>query len=174
MRHLFITLILCLFFVEINAQTQEIDTENSIVNFAVSNMKFRTVEGAMDGMEGEILFEENQEEPAAFNVCINPATVDTDNRKRDEHLLKEDFFDVANHLSICFESSDVTKASWGYSTKGTLTINGIDQLVTIPFTFDGEKFQGNLQVLRSDFELGPSGTFMIGDEVEITIICTLK
>jgi len=152
-----------------NAQT--IDTEKSIVNFKIGNMKIRTVKGTFQGMKGTLAFDPGNLAAANFNICIDVASVDTGNKKRDQHLLKEDFFFEATYPQICFESTAVEKTAEAYLTKGNLTIHGISKEVDLPFTFDGKTFRGNLEVSRYDFGVGiDTGTFMVAEEVAIEII----
>lgn len=158
----------------LEAQTK-INTEKSNVTFELSNLKFNTVEGSFAGMKGEITFDKNDLSVCDFNVCIDASTVDTKNSKRDEHLRKEDFFDVEKYPTICFESKSVSKTDSGFSTKGELTMHGSTREVEIPFTFDGTTFKGQLTLNRLDYKIGESyGSFMVGKKVELEIVCVVE
>lgn len=93
--------------------SQTINTEKSVVNFKISNMKVNTVKGTFNGMKGEANFKPDNILASIFNVCIDAATVDTGNKKRDEHLQREDYFNVRKYQTICFVSEEVLKTDKG-------------------------------------------------------------
>lgn len=158
----------CLIIFTSNAQT--IDAQNSLVSFAVSNMKFNRVEGTFKGMNGIVMLDENY--PSAFKIkaCIDAATIDTDNEKRDKHLRNVDFFDTDKFPFICFESTSISKISKGYLAKGKLTMHGVTKDVEIPFTYANKFIKGTFKLKRRDYKIGEdTGTFMVGNSIEVTI-----
>ncbi|WP_223241385.1 YceI family protein [Flammeovirga sp. EKP202] len=162
------------FFFVLTGHAQEINISASKIDFTISNFKVNTVEGFFNGMSGSIQFDENDLSSAKFDVCIDASTVNTDNEKRDKHLKNEDFFDVEKYPKICFESSEIIKNGDQYMTKGNLTLHGITKEVSIPFTANGSTLVGKFEINRLDYDLGKgTGTFTVGDEVEIKIICAL-
>ena len=104
---------------------------------------------------------------------------------RDEHIKGADFFDVAKHPKIIFESSEIVKDTVGteynYIAKGKLTIKGITKETSIPFNYLGmEKkdmgdygkfsvggFEGKAIIKRTDFGIGEGGG--LGENVTINI-----
>ena len=165
-------LITCIL-ISLVSNAQIIDSKNSIVNFAISNMKWKTIEGTFSGMDGEIEFNENDLQNSSFNVCIKAATVNTEKEKRDVHLRNEDFFEVAKYPNICFASSSIEKTTDGYLTKGKLSMHGITKPIEINFTYKNNAFNGKLTVNRFDYKVGENmKTFMVGETVTIEIICT--
>ena len=156
-------------------EAQTINSERSKVNFSLKNMGIRTVEGNFTGMKGNVSFEENDLSVCTFDVCIDAASVDTDNQKRDDHLRKDDFFGVGQFPTICFVSESVSKSKKGYLANGKLTMHGITKSVEIPFTFDGSTFVGNFEVKRKDYGVGNSyGNFMVGNRVKVEIVCVVE
>lgn len=153
-----------------NAQT--INTSKSYVKFEISNMKVKTVTGTIGGMKGSLKFVEKNVNASTFNVCIDPATINTRSNKRDSHLRNEDFFHVVQFPSICFTSKLVSKMSNGYLATGTLTMLGITKEVQIPFTIVSGVFQGSFSINRLDYNVGKdTGTFLVGNEVNLVIVC---
>lgn len=153
---------------------QQIDTKASKITFEITNMKVNTVEGTFTGMKGTVKFNSSDLSNSNFDVCIDAASVDTKNKKRDDHLRTEDFFDVEKHPTICFKSSEIIKTKEGYLTKGKLTMHGVTKTVDIPFTYANETLTGKLNLNRFDYKVGEdTNTFMVDDEVELTIICKL-
>lgn len=173
MKFLFILSLTLLFSPLVHGQ-RVIDSNASQVSFEISNMRFNTVEGAFSGMEGQIKFDPTDLASSEMNVCIDASSVDTDNKKRDEHLRKEDFFDVAKFPTICFVSNQITKGSSGFIASGSLTMHGITKTVKIPFTFSNNTFEGELSLNRTDYKVGGNGGFLVGKTVEMKIICVVE
>lgn len=153
---------------------QPINEQQSKVTFDISNMGFNTVEGSFTGMAGTIQFDENNLANALFDVCIDAATVNTDNEARDKHLRKEDFFDVEEYPAICFASQEFIKTADGYIVKGNLSMHGVTNIIEIPFTFNDNTFSGNFTIQRLDYGVGGKGGFMVGKEVNVKISCVLE
>lgn len=157
----------------VNAQS--IVTEKSMVNFEIGNMKFKTVEGTFSGMKGEVNFNSADISGSNFEVCIDAASVNTGNKKRDDHLRNEDFFHVDKYPTICFESTSITKNGTGFVAKGNLSMHGVTKQVEIPFTYNNNTFTGTLELKRLDYKVGEStGTFMVSNPVEMTITCVVR
>lgn len=153
---------------------QKINAEKSTANFKIGNMgSVRTVTGSFKGMEGTVNFNPDNLSSSDFDVCINPATVNTGIETRDKHLQTAGFFDVAKYFTICFKSSEITKTAEGFLTKGKLTMHGVTKEVEIPFSYSQNVFIGTFKVKRLDYSVGGSGTFMVGDEAEVIITCVL-
>jgi polyisoprenoid-binding protein YceI len=95
---------------------------------------------------------------AAGTITVAAASVDTKNKKRDDHLRSADFFDVANTPDITFAVEQVTPSGEGVTVTGTLTVRGRTRpasfaaRVSVP---DGAQVEvdGELQVNRTDFGL---------------------
>lgn len=153
----------------------EINKEKSVVNFSAKNMWVNTVEGTIKNFKGSIDFDKNNPENSKFEVCINPATIDTDNKERDDHLKDPDFFEVEKYSTICYKSSSVIKSKDGYVTKGKLTMHGVTKDVSINFKQEGDKLFGKFELDRFDYKIGEDfNTFVIGKTIEVEIVCYLK
>lgn len=148
--------------------------EPNAVNFSIRNFGIK-VEGSLSGVAGEIHFDPEHPERALFAVTLDATTVNTGIDLRDNHLRKEDFFNVDKYKTIKFLSSQVSKGvgpnTW--VVKGKLTMKGISNEVSIPFTEasvpgDKLKFSGEFKINRKDFEIGGRSISM-GDDVIITL-----
>jgi polyisoprenoid-binding protein YceI len=91
-------------------------------------------------------------------ITVTAGSIDTKNKKRDEHLRSADFFDVANTPDITFAAEQVTPSGDGVTVTGALTVR--DRTHPVSFAarvsgFDGAQVEldGELQVNRSDFGL---------------------
>lgn len=166
---------LALLAISCNSHCQTIDSQNSKVSFSVSNLVFNTVKGTFSGMNGEIIFNPDNLSSSNFEVCINVSSINTGNKKRDNHLRNEDFFDVDNHPEICFSSSQIIKTDTAYKTTGTLSMHGVTKTIDIPFTFTNNQLIGDFKVMRLDYNVGEgTGNFSIGKEIDIQIMCILN
>jgi polyisoprenoid-binding protein YceI len=91
-------------------------------------------------------------------IRVAARSVDTKNKKRDEHLRSADFFDVANHQDITFTVNQVRPASEGVTVAGTLTVRGRSKPLSFGAkvsSFDGDELwlDGEVHVNRADFGL---------------------
>lgn len=175
--HLFLlTFLSASYFFGVQAQT--IDQAKSHVSFEIGNMKINTVKGKLIGMSGELFFEPLSLNDSFFDVCIKVKSMDTGSSKRDEHLLTEDFLEAEVYPDICFVSEEIKKGnSEDFIAVGSLKIKDVARKVDIAFTYDEKerRFVGKLTINRLDFKVGEdTGTFMVSDEVEITIYCSLQ
>jgi polyisoprenoid-binding protein YceI len=155
-------------------QAQTIDTLHSVVKFKIKNLKTRTVEGTLTGMQGDIHFNTSDLAGSGFNVCIKAATVNTENKKRDKHLRSEDFFHVEEYPDICFQSSSILESDSGFSTRGLLTLHDVSREIEIPFTYSDKQFTGTLEINRLDYKIG-EGTkpFIAAEKVSLEIIAVV-
>jgi polyisoprenoid-binding protein YceI len=67
-------------------------------------------------------------------VTVAATSVDTKNKKRDEHLRSAEFFDVASHPYITFTVDQVRPSGTGVSVTGQLSVRGR----TRPASFDAQ------------------------------------
>ena len=138
-------------------------------------MKWNTVKGSFSGMQGTVSFSPEDLTSSVFDVCIDANTVDTGNKKRDNHLKKEDFLNEKKHGQICIKSTKIIRTASGYKFIGTLTMNGIANEVEIPFTYFNNQITGNFKLNRFHYKIGEdTGNFLVGQEISINIICVLN
>src|SRR5258706_15791568 len=88
-------------------QCLEMDTEKSILQFAVSSF-FSNVRGRFDYWTGSIDFDPKEPLRSKVTIKIQAKTINTDNRTRDKHLRSEDFFWTEKFPEITFESVSIT------------------------------------------------------------------
>lgn len=117
---------------------------------------------------------------SSIAVVIDAASIDSGVDKFDEHLKSADFFDVANHPQITFNSTSVTVDGPATAkVAGDLTIKGVTKPVTLDVKINraadddfakGYKlgFSGKTSVKRSDFGVDKY-TPIVGDDVEIIV-----
>ena len=158
---------------------QTLDETKSVVNFSVSNLGINTVNGTFTGMKGVVKFDPANPAQSRFETSVSAATIHTGNEERDAHLKNEDFFEVEKYPIIRFQSQNIKKSGTGYEVSGTLTIKDVSQQVAIPFSVKKSGSEttltGNLKVNRKEYGLGSSyGSFMIGSEIKVQIVCVVR
>jgi polyisoprenoid-binding protein YceI len=88
-------------------------------------------------------------------LAVTAGSIDTRNRKRDEHLRSADFFDITSHPDFAFTVDDIKPADGGVLVTGTLTVR--DQARPVSFdarvsSIDGEVWlDAEVPVNRADF-----------------------
>lgn len=152
---------------------QVIDSVNSVVEFVSSGPEAETVEGTLKGMTGTIQFDPLALEESHFKVCIDPSTILTDKKMRDNHLKGKKFLWAKKFPGVCFTSREVEASLTGFVARGELTIKGVSQTVELPFTFESNVFRGTLELNRQDYGVGYSKTGMVGNDVKIQITCVM-
>lgn len=185
MRHLLaVPALLAALAVSAAATVYEIDASHSTVGFKIRHVVTRTT-GRFTKFSGTIVHEPGK--PAAWKVEaeIDPASINTDNEKRDGHLRSPDFFDTAKFPKMSFKSTKVTDAK-GDAAKlhGELTMHGVTKPVVLDLEFTGagkdpwgnEKagFSARGKINRKDFGIVwnktvDNGGYILGDEVEVTL-----
>jgi len=162
-------------FLSLFGYAQQIDNQSSVVNFRIGNLRINTVSGTFTGMQGTVKFDTEDLVNSSFSVCIDAASVDTGNNRRDRHLREEEYFDVERFPDICYVSDIITQTDEGFITRGKLTIKGITRIVSIPFKKDGNTLRGTLSLNRLDYNVGDGvSTFLVSNPVELEIIYVIQ
>jgi len=157
------------------AATSWTPTTGSVV-FHIKNAGI-TVDGKFSGLAASIQFDENDLANSSIYASVKSTTLNTGMDKRDEHLRKAEYFDVANHPKIEMRSTSITKSDNGYDSQFDVTIKGTTKNISMPFTFvkseNTGKFYGSLTLDRLDFNIGESG-FILSDDVKLEITLNVK
>ena len=148
----------------------KIDPVMSAVIFKIKHLGISDAYGRFDA-----------EDPAksSIEVTIPAASVDTNNKKRDDHLRGSDFFKVKQFPNITFKSTSIKAAGKGkFKITGEVTLLGKTKTVEcdLVHTGDGKGFKGEtrsgyqatMTIKRSEFGM-TYGLKNMGDEVTLTI-----
>lgn len=170
-------IIAILFFQVTYAQNLTPSDADSKVSFVIKNMGIN-VDGTLQGLKGKMVFNPKSLSASGFDVTVDVETIDTDNKKRDAHLKKDDFFDVAKYPTIGIKTTKIQKKSGNtYFAKAVLTMHGVSKNIQFDFVAkplgDGYNFTANFTVNRRDYGIGGSSMTM-GDNVTVKLDVTGK
>ncbi len=145
---------------------------NSSIDFIIRNLGVN-VDGHFNTFTINADFDK-EEKLLNIKGKIKVASIETGIDSRDEHLLKEDYFDVDNHEYIKVESKSISKTSKNnYSVKVKLIIKGTTKEITIPVEVfklsKGYKIKSNFEINRRDFDVG-GGSMVMSKTVKIDVI----
>ncbi len=145
----------------------------SKVRFVIKNFGINTG-GTFEGLTGSIIFDPANLAGASFNVSVDAKSVDTDVEARDNHLRKEEYFDVEKYPKLSFRSTKITTTNKeGYLfIFGVITIKNISKEISFPFKQTskdgGILFDGEFKLNRRDFGVGGK-SFSMSDELNVEL-----
>ncbi len=173
---LFITLLILSIF-NLNAQQRSQNKTETKVDFKIKNLGI-DVKGSFSEVDIVSYFAPSNIDDSYINAIIKVSSINTGNVKRDEHLFKEDFFDVDNFKYIKFESSKIEKISeTSYILEGELTIKNTSKLISIPLELtendDSLLIKSSFVIKRKDYSVG-GNTWVLGNNVKIMVVYKAK
>jgi polyisoprenoid-binding protein YceI len=167
----------------LQAKVFELDKDHTSVAFKIRHL-LSQVNGQFTDFVGTC---ETDDKGVMVKVegVVKAESIDTRNKKRDDHLRSADFFDVTKFADLKF-SSDSFKIKPGASGKvnGQLTIHGVTKPVVFEVEYFGEVkdpwgglrvgASANTKINRKDFGLTwnkalEAGGFLVGDDVTIQL-----
>lgn len=122
------------------AQTSKwtLDRTHSQISFSVSHMVVAEAEGKFDSFDVAVLADKEDLTDAKVDVTIQVASVNTDNKDRDNHLKSADFFEAEKFPTITFKSKELKKISDNkYKLVGDFTMHGVTKPVELDAKFGG-------------------------------------
>jgi polyisoprenoid-binding protein YceI len=162
-----------------------IDPVHSEIGFKVKHLMITNVKGEFKEFDASIYTTGKDFMTSEIDFWLNPASVNTGDTKRDEHLRSADFFDVENHKQISFigNTYEQVDGDGSYTLYGELTIKGIKKQVKLDVEFGGvmkdpwgnEKagFTINGKINRKDWGLNwnatlEAGGVLVSDDIRIS------
>jgi polyisoprenoid-binding protein YceI len=172
-----LSMVLMLTLLNVYPQAQVPVPGESRVEFKIRNFGFN-VTGKFSGLTGRIVFDPASPANSSVNVSVDANSIDTDNNTRDNHLRKEDYFDVKNYPRIQFVSTGITrgKISGEFIINGKLTIKKVTKDISFPFSAkavsNGYLLKGEFKINRRDFGVGGGST--ISDNLSVGLEVVTK
>lgn len=179
---------------EIAAQSipMRLNAPHTTIGFTVEIMGGLTeVDGRFDRFQGVVQYDTSEVVGSTVSVWIEAASINTGNTNRDNHLRTDDFLDVERHPQLRFEGRVVAADGDRWLLRGSLTIAGVTDTVTIPFRrrhvatlidIDGTPgaiFEGHIAISREQYGIkattrwnrpfAATGELAMGDEIAITL-----
>ena len=126
-----------------------IDPFHSRIGFVARHAMVTKVRGSFNEFEGSGVVDGDDFAASTVSLTIQAASIDTRNAQRDGHLRSNDFLAMDEFPQITFASTGFTVTGpTSLDVTGDLTIKGVTNAVTVPFTFEGAATDpfGNLRV----------------------------
>jgi polyisoprenoid-binding protein YceI len=168
------------------ATTWTIDPDHSNVGFKVRHLMVSNVKGDFEKYTGVVEINDKDITKSKVEVSIDTNSINTNVRKRDEHLRSADFFDAAKYPTMTFVSKKVARAGKDeLKVTGDLTLHGITKQVVLDVEGPSQESKdpwGNIRkgatattrINRKDFGLAwnaalETGGVAVGEEITITL-----
>jgi polyisoprenoid-binding protein YceI len=161
-----------------------IDPAHTSVEFIGRHLMITKVRGRFADVSGAITVDDEPER-SHVEVAIDVASIETGDRRRDDHLRSPDFFDAEKYPTITFRSTKVDATSSGsWAVTGDLTVRGVTRPVALQVEFDGASaspfgderisFSAAAEVDREDWGLNwnvalDTGGVLVGKKVRIEL-----
>ena len=142
--------------------TYTLDPAHTRIGFVARHAMVTKVRGAFNEFEGTATLDGADPANSHVQVTISAASIDTRNAQRDEHLRSNDFLSMQEYPRITFSSTGVRQIDeTTFEVTGDLTIKGVTNPVTVPFSFEGAAkdpfgnervgFEGSVTINRKDY-----------------------
>lgn len=170
------------------AKTYEVNGQHSFVNFELDYMKVSEVKGTFDRFEGAFEWDAKASKLSEVEFQIFVKSINTRDKKRDNHLRRKDFFHVKKFPVMNFVGKEVHyKKGVPISISGDLTLKDITKTHTFKIDWKGEFpdpvdknkkslfFKAETNINRTDFGITwnralDQGGWIVGDDVEVEVV----
>ena len=110
--------------------TWKLDPERTSVGFRTRAAWIIPARGTLQAIRGNALI--GADGHVSGEIVIDPASVDTNIKRRDDHLRSADFFDIAHYPTVTFTVAEVRRAPSGdLEVVGNLDIHGRSTPLTL-------------------------------------------
>ena len=160
------------------ADTYKVDPVHSSLVFGIMHLGVTNVYGRFNEVSGNVVFDKENPAKSSIDIEVKVDSVDTHDKKRDQHLKSPDFFNAKQFPAMAFKSNKVEVSGDNYKISGDFTLHGVTKPITVDFKKGAEAkgMQGEMRaggethftIKRSDFGM----KFMegaLGDEVKIIV-----
>jgi polyisoprenoid-binding protein YceI len=165
------------------AGTWKLDPAHSEVTFSVRHLAISKVRGSFETFDVTIV---TDEDPSKISVVasIDVASVNTNQKDRDNHLRTGDFFLVEEFPTMDFVSTSFAVDGDDFTVVGDLTLRGVTKSVELKGEFGGIVTDGygqtkagataSTKIDRTEFGVNwnaalEAGGFTLGNDVSINI-----
>ena len=163
--------------------TYTLDPAHTRIGFVARHAMVTKVRGAFNEFEGTATLDGANPANSSAQVTISTASIDTRNAQRDGHLRSNDFLAMDEYPQITFVSTGARQVDDStFELTGDLTIKGVTNPITIPFSFEGAAkdpfgnlrvgFEGAVTINRKDYGITwnaalETGGVLVSDKVTL-------
>jgi polyisoprenoid-binding protein YceI len=155
-----------------------IDHDHSIAIFRITHVNTSASWGRFDDVSGKFV-EDADPSKSTVEVTVKTDSVDTNQKKRDEHLKSPDFLNAKQFPAMTFKSKSVKKVDdKTFEVSGDFTLHGVTKPLTVklarigsgksPFGDFRAGYETTFTIKRSDFDM-KNMLDAVGDEVQVTL-----
>jgi polyisoprenoid-binding protein YceI len=162
-------------------ETYRIDAEHSFANWQVRHIVALT-SGTFHDIKGKVNLDTANLARSTVEASISLYSLNSSHRRRDIHLLTDEYLDARDYPEMTFVSTSVQPSSTENGMlNGNLTLRGVTRPVSMNYRilgvgldpWGGKRIglQATTRIKRADFGVGkvaPGGP--VGDEVDITLL----
>lgn len=155
-----------------------LDDMHTAATFKISHLGLSWTYGRFDDVTGAFTIDPDDAAKTSFSLTIKTDSIDTNNKKRDDHLRSPDFFNVKQFPALAFKSTAVKAVEGGYDVTGDLTLHGVTKSATMalrggaaaefPKGVRRTGYSTELKIKRSDFGMDKL-LEAVGDDVYIAV-----
>ncbi|MHC4824586.1 MAG: YceI family protein [Planctomycetota bacterium] len=160
------------------AATFQVDSSHSWILFKVNHLGLGTAWGSFNKFEGSFVLDAEEAAGSSVSLTLDAGSVDTKNKKRNDHLKGPDFFNAKEFPEVTFTSTKVAMDGESFKVTGLLSLLGKEKEITATMDKVGEGedpwgnyragFEGTFTIDRHDFGMD----YMkdgLGAEVVVTL-----
>jgi len=162
------------------AGNYNVDNAHTNVGFKVKHMMITNVKGNFKEFKGTFEYDEKKNTLVALDGEIKVQSINTENKKRDDHLRSADFFDAEKYPKIAFVLTKID----GDEAYGDITIKGVTKNIKLDFEAGGSikdpwgkqraGFTLEGKIKRKDFGITwnkviEAGGVAVGDTVKLEV-----
>lgn len=165
------------------AGTWKLDPTHSEITFSVKHLAISKVRGSFESFDVTVVTTEDPKN-TTVEATVEVASVNTNQKDRDNHLRTSDFFQADEFPKMTFSSTSISSSGDDFTVVGDLTLRGVTKSVTLTGEFGGVAVDGygqtkagvaaSTKINRKDFGVNwnaalEGGGFTLGDDVAINI-----
>ena len=157
------------------------DPWHSKLTFTVTHQGFSSVMGIFQKFDVTITTTKADFSDAVFTLSVDPASINTEVKMRDDDLRSANFLNTAKYPEMEFKSTSIINTTGmkdRFKIIGNLTLHGVTKSISMDLWYRGthedamsKKTKAGFQVTgiinRSDFNVGPIDPFDISNDIMI-------
>ena len=162
--------------------TYKVDHEHSFANWKIRHVVSKT-SGTIPDMTGDMMINLDDMSQSKINVEMSLLKIDSDHKKRDNHIQEKKFLNTSVFPTITFNSTKIVmQDDTNGVVTGTLAMGGVEKILDIPFILLGfgddpwggyrVGLEGNINLKASDFgySWGLKENSSLGDKIEVNLL----